>query len=106
MKAQDLIKIAAKESIMTLVFMKKDGSFRRVVASRCKMMYDKASADSGHVWAHEGTPSGCFSYVDVVENKWKRLIIANLVAVKRADGSVFYTNKRALARAERAVGKL
>ena len=45
----DLVKIAAHESIMTLVFVKKDGSMRKVIASRCNMMYDKASSDNGHV---------------------------------------------------------
>ena len=106
MKPLDLVKIVCHESIMTLVFVKKDGTLRKVVASRCNMMYDKASDDNGHVWKHEGTPSGYFSYVDVVENKWKRLLIANLVAVKCADGTVFCTSKRALRAAEKFVGKL
>lgn len=106
MKPMDLVKIAAHESIMTLVFVKKDGSMRKVIASRCNMMYDKASSDNDHVWAHEGTPSGYFSYVDVVENKWKRLLISNLIAVKRADGTVFCTSKRALKAAEKFVGAI
>ena len=79
---------------------------RKVIASRCNMMYDKASSDNDHVWAHKGIPSGYFSYVDVVENKWKRLLISNLIAVKRADGAVFCTSKRALKAAEKFVGAI
>ena len=106
MKPIDLARIAAHESIMTLIFIKKDGSIRKVLASRSNLMYDAANAAAGHTWMHEGTPSGCFSFVDVKENKWKRLTIENLIAVKRADGTVFCTTKKALKAAEKVVGRI
>lgn len=106
MKPIDLIKMIANEPIMTLVFVKKDGTIRKVVASRCKMMYESATNSEGRVWMHNGTPSGCFSYVDVEDNHWKRLIIDNLIAVKRADNQVFCTSKKTLKMAENVVGKL
>ena len=104
MRPMDLVKIAKKEPLMTLLYLKKDGTFRKTLASCCPMMYDKATEDAGRVWVHEGTPKGCFSFVDVKEGKWKRLIIANLIAVKRADGTVFCVSKRVLKAAEIAVG--
>lgn len=105
MNRTDLIKVATHESIMTLLFVKKDGTLRKVIASRCNMMCDKVSKDNGHVWKHEGTPTGLFSYIDVADNKWKRLLISNLIAVKCADGTVFSTSKRALKAAEKALGE-
>ena len=106
MKPMDLIKMIANEPIMTLVFEKKDGTIRKVLASRCKLMYESANEEEGQIWRGNGTPKGCFSYVDVVDNHWKRLIIDNLIAVKRSDNQVFYTSKKALKMAENVVGKL
>lgn len=105
MKATDLIKVIEHESLMTLLFTKKDGTIRKVVASRCKMMYEKVTADSGKVWAHKGSPAGTFPYIDVAENCWKSLIVSNLIAVKKSDGTIFCRSKKALKAAEKAMGE-
>ena len=46
MRPMDLVKIAKKEPLMTLLYLKKDGTFRKTLASCCPMMYDKATEDA------------------------------------------------------------